>query len=41
VTDPEGAIKMNTTAATDSLQWDVLTIKRPGLSRDVPPGKEN
>jgi glyoxylase-like metal-dependent hydrolase (beta-lactamase superfamily II) len=40
VTDPEGAIKMNTTAATDSLQWEVLTIKRPGLSRDVPPGKE-
>src|SRR5882757_6202321 len=22
------------------LQWDVLTIKRPGLSRDLPPGKE-
>src|ERR1700744_6411880 len=31
-------------AATGSagigLNWDVLTIKRPGLSRDVPPGKE-
>lgn len=23
-----------------TLQWDVLTIKRPGLSRDLPPGKE-
>src|ERR1700738_2514103 len=22
------------------LQWDVLTIKRPGLSRDLPAGKE-
>jgi len=22
------------------LQWDVLTIKRPGLGRDLPPGKE-
>src|SRR5271156_214297 len=26
-------------AKTD-LQWDVLTIKRPGLVRDLPPGKE-
>src|ERR1700731_4793800 len=27
--------------STDSdLRWDVLTIKRPGLSRDLPPGKE-
>jgi glyoxylase-like metal-dependent hydrolase (beta-lactamase superfamily II) len=26
--------------ATGALTWDVLTIKRPGLSRDVPPGKE-
>jgi glyoxylase-like metal-dependent hydrolase (beta-lactamase superfamily II) len=25
---------------TTSLKWDVLTIKRPGLSRDLPPGKE-
>ena len=25
---------------TKALQWDVLTIKRPGLSRDLPPGKE-
>jgi len=25
---------------TNTLQWDVLTIKRPGLSRDLPPGKE-
>lgn len=23
-----------------ALRWDVLTIKRPGLSRDLPPGKE-
>jgi len=22
------------------LRWDVLAIKRPGLSRDLPPGKE-
>src|SRR5246127_4357026 len=26
-------------AKTD-LQWNVLTIKRPGLTRDLPPGKE-
>jgi glyoxylase-like metal-dependent hydrolase (beta-lactamase superfamily II) len=26
---------------TPKLQWDVLTIKRPGLIRDLPPGKEN
>jgi len=25
---------------TKTLQWDVLTIRRPGLSRDLPPGKE-
>src|SRR5580765_5597656 len=25
---------------TTDLQWDVLTIKRPGLSRDLPAGKE-
>ena len=25
---------------TKSLKWDVLTIRRPGLSRDLPPGKE-
>ena len=22
------------------LHWDVLTVKRPGLTRDLPPGKE-
>ena len=22
------------------LHWDVLTIKRPGLTRELPPGKE-
>lgn len=26
---------------TKTLEWDVLTIKRPGLSRDLPPGKES
>lgn len=32
---------MSTTGTTDTdLHWDVLTIKRPGLSRDLPPGKE-
>jgi glyoxylase-like metal-dependent hydrolase (beta-lactamase superfamily II) len=28
-------------AASTFLQWDVLTQKRPGLSRDLPPGKED
>src|SRR6201988_3360005 len=28
------------TATGNDLQWDVLTIKRPGLTRDLPPGKE-
>ncbi len=28
-------------AADKPLHWDVLTIKRPGLSRDLPPGKES
>src|SRR6202051_3180750 len=27
-------------AIGNDLQWDVLTIKRPGLTRDLPPGKE-
>jgi len=32
---------MNAINTTNTkLQWDVLTIKRPGLSRDLPPGKE-
>ena len=22
------------------LRWEVLTVKRPGLTRDLPPGKE-
>ncbi len=26
--------------ATRGLTWDVLTIRRPGLSRDLPPGQE-
>jgi glyoxylase-like metal-dependent hydrolase (beta-lactamase superfamily II) len=25
----------------NDLQWEVLTIKRPGLTRDLPPGKED
>jgi glyoxylase-like metal-dependent hydrolase (beta-lactamase superfamily II) len=31
---------MTTDTANADLHWDVLTIKRPGLSRDLPPGKE-
>ena len=31
---------MTTNAPTATLQWDVLTLKRPGLSRDLPPGNE-
>ena len=32
---------MRASNATDTkLRWDVLTIRRPGLSRDLPPGKE-
>ena len=27
------------TTNTD-LRWDVLTVRRPGLTRDLPPGKE-
>src|SRR5713101_6205805 len=27
-------------AANTDLQWDVLTIRRPGLTRDLPAGKE-
>jgi glyoxylase-like metal-dependent hydrolase (beta-lactamase superfamily II) len=33
---------MSAAAATgNDLQWDVLTVKRPGLTRDLPPGKED
>jgi glyoxylase-like metal-dependent hydrolase (beta-lactamase superfamily II) len=33
---------MSAAAATgNDLQWDVLTIKRPGLTRDLPSGKED
>ncbi len=32
---------MNDTTSSPQLQWDVLTIKRPGLARDLPPGKED
>src|SRR6202030_274851 len=32
---------MSAAASTGTdLHWDVLTIKRPGLTRDLPPGKE-
>jgi glyoxylase-like metal-dependent hydrolase (beta-lactamase superfamily II) len=32
---------MSATYSTgNNLQWNVLTIKRPGLTRDLPPGKE-
>lgn len=30
-----------TDTTSNALRWDVLTIRRPGLSRDLPPGKEN
>jgi glyoxylase-like metal-dependent hydrolase (beta-lactamase superfamily II) len=34
-------LTMTTIGTTDTgLQWDVLTIKRPGLTRELPPGKE-
>jgi glyoxylase-like metal-dependent hydrolase (beta-lactamase superfamily II) len=33
---------MSAAASTgNDLQWEVLTIKRPGLTRDLPPGKED
>jgi hypothetical protein len=28
-------------ATSTGLQWDVLSIRRPGLTRDLPPGKED
>jgi len=28
-------------AAAAALDWKVMTIKRPGLTRDLPPGKED
>src|SRR5271156_1366666 len=31
---------MTAIAATNALHWDVLTVRRPGLTRDLPPGKE-
>src|ERR1700693_3289724 len=32
---------MTATETTDAgLNWDVLTVRRPGLTRDLPPGKE-
>jgi glyoxylase-like metal-dependent hydrolase (beta-lactamase superfamily II) len=41
VSQPEKNLTMNAidTTKTD-LHWNVLTIKRPGLVRDLPPGKE-
>ena len=33
---------MTAIAVTNTdLRWDVLTVKRPGLTRDLPPGKED
>src|ERR1700730_3376671 len=38
---PAKELTMWAANTTDTaLQWDVLTIKRPGLSRDLPAGKE-
>ena len=34
-------VTMTTIGTTGAdLHWDVFTIKRPGLTRDLPPGKE-
>jgi len=32
---------MTSKDTADVLHWDVLTVKRPGLTRDLPPGKED
>lgn len=32
---------MSAANATGNIQWDLLTIKRPGLRRDLPAGKED
>jgi glyoxylase-like metal-dependent hydrolase (beta-lactamase superfamily II) len=35
-------LTMTLTAASNAdLHWDVLTVKRPGLTRELPPGKED
>ena len=31
---------MSANTTNNNLHWDVLTIKRPGLTRDLPAGKE-
>jgi glyoxylase-like metal-dependent hydrolase (beta-lactamase superfamily II) len=31
---------MTANGTTTGLNWDILTIRRPGLSRDLPPGRE-
>jgi hypothetical protein len=31
---------MPTTTASATLKWDILVTNRPGLTRDLPPGKE-
>src|SRR5258708_20399871 len=36
----EGGRMSAANTTNNNLQWDVLTIKRPGLSRDLPAGKE-
>ena len=41
VSQPAKDMTMSTgDTAGNNLEWDVLAIKRPGLSRDLPPGKE-
>src|SRR5260370_14214882 len=37
---PKGLTMSAANTTNNNLQWDVLTIKRPGLSRDLPAGKE-
>src|SRR3984893_12763182 len=37
---PEKLTMCAANTANNNLQWDVLTIKRPGLTRDLPAGKE-
>jgi glyoxylase-like metal-dependent hydrolase (beta-lactamase superfamily II) len=37
---PPPAMDPTMTTTDTDLHWDVLTIRRPGLSRDLPPGRE-
>src|SRR5437660_6712736 len=36
----KGGMVMPTTAVSAPLKWNVFVIKRQGLTRDLPPGKE-